>query len=201
MIDISTFPEKDSDWSDEQWFLFLQYMKELGLVSYKEIASTTLSALNPPQVGTQVASKKSFQKHFASRQTMKHVFQWLYAQSGVCEDCGTRLELQADHIQPKETFENPEDADFLENLELRCRRCNVIKRPSHVNGGKTFLTAAAALMWILFTKRPDSYEKYKQLCRKYGLTMADIRFQEAWAIAEWLHKENRYEIADDETEE
>lgn len=104
------------------------------------------------------------------------------------------LELQADHIKPKEEFENKADADFLDNLELRCRRCNVIKRPSHKNGGKTFLTAAAALMWLLFTKKPKNYVEYEKLCREYGLTMANIRFQEAWAIALWLKREGKYNI-------
>lgn len=188
MIDLSKFPSDDKEWSEEQWHELLVFLKENDLVSYKDMASQVLSALNPPQVGTQVASKPSFQRHFPPRQTMQNVMQWFYAREGGCVDCGTRLELQADHIIPKETFTNQEDADYLDNLELRCRRCNVIKRPSHKNGGKTFLTAAASLMWLLFTKRPKSYEEYKKICRDYGLTMADIRFQEAWAMALWLNK-------------
>lgn len=194
MIDLSNFPDKDSDWTEEDWFNFLIYLKENGITSYKEMAASVLGALNPPQVGTQVASNKNIQAHFGPRKTMREVFKWFYSMRGVCADCGTRLELQADHIKPKEEFENKADADFLDNLELRCRRCNVIKRPSHKNGGKTFLTAAAALMWLLFTKKTKNYVEYEKLCREYGLTMANIRFQEAWAIALWLKREGKYNI-------
>lgn len=49
-------------------------------------------------------------------------------------------------------------------------------------------------MWLLFTKRPKTYQEYEKLCREYGLTMANIRFQEAWAMARWLEKEGLYEI-------
>ncbi len=196
-IDISDFPESDGDWTEENWEQFLKHLTEEGIVSYKEIASALLSALNPPQVGTGVASKKSFQKHYPKRKTMQAVFEWFYDQTGVCEDCGTRLELQADHIDPRENYDNPDDADTLDNLELRCRRCNVIKRPSHKKGGLTYLTAAAGLMWILFTKRPTTYKEYEKLCREYGMTMANIRFREAWALAIWLNKNEEYEIEED----
>lgn len=198
MIDLRNLPVNDYEWSEEDWHNMLVYLKEQNLVSYKDMASTVLSALNPPQVGTQVASKPSFQRHFPPRQTMKNVMRWFYDRPGTCVDCGTRLELQADHIIPKETYANQEDADFLDNLELRCRRCNVIKRPSHKNGGKTYLTAAAALMWILLTKKPGSYSEYVRLCRAYGLTMANVRFQEAWALAKWLNKLGKYDITDSE---
>lgn len=196
MIDLQDFPQVDSDWTDEQWHSMLIFLKENNLATYKDMASSVLSALNPPQVGTQVASKPSFQRHFPPRQTMKNVMSWFYSRQGVCVDCGSRLELQADHIIPKETFENQEDADYLDNLELRCRRCNVIKRPSHKNGGKTYLTAAAALMWILFRFKPKTYNEFHKMCREYGLTMADVRFQEAWAMAIWLHKIGQYELSE-----
>lgn len=190
----NNWPEKDSDWTEDDWLSFIHFIKESGIVSYKEIASATLSALNPPQVGTAIASNKNFQKQYPPRETMKHVMSWFYDRPGYCVNCGTRLELQADHIRPKETFENKADADYLENLELRCRRCNVIKRPSHKNGGLTYLTAAAALMWILLVKRPKTYKEYERLCRNYGLTMANIRFQEAWALAIWLNRQGKYDI-------
>jgi hypothetical protein len=194
MINLDDFPSNDFDWTEEHWHQLLIFLNENGLATYKEIASTVLSALNPPQVGTQVASKPSFQRHFPPRQTMVNVMRWFYAREGLCVDCGSRLELQADHIIPKETFDNPEDADFLDNLELRCRRCNVIKRPSHKNGGKTYLTAAAALMWLLFKHRPKSYAEYETICREYGLTMANVRFHEAWAMAVWLNRIGKYDI-------
>ena len=138
MIDISSFPANDSEWSEEQWHDMLIYLNEQGLASYKDMASTVLSALNPPQVGTAVATNKNFQSHYPKGKTMQAVMRWFYDREGVCVDCGTHLELQADHIIPKETFANKRDADYLDILELRCRRCNVIKRPSHKNGGKTY---------------------------------------------------------------
>lgn len=101
--------------------------------------------------------------------------------------------MQADHIIPKE--ELGDAANTLDNLTLRCRRCNVVKRPSHKQGGKTFLTAEAALMWILFTHQPSTYEDFAALCRDYGLTMATVRFEEAWAMAKWLEREEKYYIS------
>jgi 5-methylcytosine-specific restriction endonuclease McrA len=194
MIDISSFPANDSEWSEEQWRDMLIYLNEQGLASYKDMASTVLYALNPPQVGTDVATNKNFQSHYPKGKTMQAVMRWFYDREGVCVDCGTHLELQADHIIPKETFADKRDADYLENLELRCRRCNVIKRPSHKNGGKTYLTAAAALMWLLLRFRPSTYQEYEKICREYGLTMANIRFHEAWALAVWLNKKGLYRI-------
>lgn len=194
MIDIGKTPKNDRDWTEQNWHDLIIHLNEIGVASYKDMASSILSALNPPQVGTAIASNDNIKKQYPPRKAMRAVFSWFYDREGVCKDCGTRLELQADHIIPKEEFENKDEADFLDNLELRCRRCNVIKRPSHKNGGITFLTAAAALMWILFTKRPTSYNDYEKLCREYGMTMANIRFQEAWALAIWLNKKGAYKI-------
>ncbi len=194
MIDLTQFPKSDRDWTEEQWHDLLIYLNEQGLASYKDIASSVLSALNPPQVGTAIASNANIKAQYPPKQSMRAVMQWFYDREGICVDCGTHLELQADHVIPKESFANKNDADYLDNLELRCRRCNVIKRPSHKNGGKTYLTAAAALMWILLRFKPTTYKKYEKLCRDYGLTMANIRFQEAWALAVWLHKKGKYNI-------
>ena len=52
-------------------------------------------------------------------------------------------------------------------------------------------------MWILLIKRPKTYQAFKKMCRAYGLTMADIRFQEAWAMAVWLQRDGLYEISPD----
>lgn len=104
------------------------------------------------------------------------------------------------HISPKNIIPKEElgdAANTLDNLTLRCRRCNVIKRPSHKHGGETFLTSEAALMWILFTKRPATYQEFEHLCRTYGLTMANVRFEEAWAMAKWLQREGKYYISED----
>jgi hypothetical protein len=171
----------------------MEYLVDLGLVTYKEIASLTLGHLNPSQVGTSIATKKSFQRHFPPRKCWEAVRQWHFDQPGKCCDCGTRLELQADHVASRKEY--GEGADRLENMVLRCRRCNVIRRPSHKKGGLTHLTAESALMWILFTKRPATYQEFASLCRAYGLTMATIRFEEAWAMAKWLQREGKYSIA------
>ena len=172
---------------DEQdWKAFLESLVDKKLVTYKEVTSAVLSQLNPPQVGT--GTTKLVKENYPPRQAWKNVKHWFYGQKGTCEDCGTRLDLQTDHIIPKELG----GEDKLENFALRCRRCNVIKRPSHKKGGgKLPLTTSAALMWILITEQPKSYKEYEKLCRDYGMTMANIRFQEAWALAEWIEKENK----------
>ena len=250
-------PEIDVDWTDEHWLELLKAAVEAGIVTWGEAASVVLGALNPSQVGTSIASKKTFQRHFPRRKTWAAVRTWYMEQEGHCVDCGTRLGLQADHAIPKEIVsaaaeavlaeaESPADvsaevvrvaldraldgtvdaedasdesrtlvaqdlsaliqsgehdvsglkaaADRLENIVLRCRRCNVVRRPSHSKGGVTHLTAESALMWILLVKRPRTYETFQELCRAYGLTMANIRFEEAWAMARWLHREGLYEI-------
>ena len=189
------FPQRDSDWSEDHWRRLIDWLLESGLVTAREIASLVLGHLNPSQVGTSIASNKSFQAHFPPRKIMRAVIRWHFDQSGRCADCGARLELQADHIVPREKLGDA--ADRLDNMTLRCRRCNVIRRPSHKHGGETFLTAEAALMWILFTRRPRTYQVFEHLCRQYGMTMANIRFQEAWAMAHWLRREGKYEISYD----
>ena len=184
----------DAEWTEEDWYGLMCWLINAKLVSWKEVTSLVLGHLNPSQVGTSIASKKSFQSQYPPRQTMQAVYRWHNAQSGKCADadCGTRLELQADHVNPRQTL--GDEADRLSNMTLRCRRCNVIRRPSHQQGGLTFLTTESALMWILFTKRPRTYQEYEKLCRAYGLTMANVRFHEAWAMAHWLAREGLYEI-------
>jgi hypothetical protein len=75
-----------------------------------------------------------------------------------------------------------------------CKRCNVVKRESHLLGGLSFHTAQSALMWILLVKKPGTYDAFEALCRRAGLTMASIRFQEAWAMAEWLRRDGLYPL-------
>lgn len=189
------FPEKDSEWAEEHWMALIRWFLDSKLLTPKELAALMLGHLNPSQVGTSIASKKTFQAHYPPRKTMVAVMTWHFGQTGKCKDCGTRLELQADHVIPRE--ELGDKADHLDNMVLRCRRCNVIRRPSHKQGGKTYLTAEAALMWILFVKRPATYQQFETLCRSYGMTMANIRFQEAWAMARWLNREGFYLIDKD----
>ncbi|MCL2075741.1 MAG: hypothetical protein FWH15_04775 [Betaproteobacteria bacterium] len=257
----SEYPANGADWTEEHWQMFLEELIEEGIISWREVTATTLGNLNPSQVGTSIASKKSFQRHFPPRKCWEAVRTWHFMQNGKCADCGTRVDLQADHVIPKEfvgdvglsvqkeipdlvrqdcarivaeikarlvgllnrhnytgvqaqlldnisgdlynaltsgsirTQKDLEDvADRLDNMILRCRRHNVIRRPSHANGGLTFLTAEAGLMWLLFVHRPSNYRCFHNLCREYGLTMANIRFEEAWAMARWLQQIGLYEI-------
>lgn len=194
MLDISdNYPQLDSEWTENDWSSFIAELVESGVVTYKDIASATLMQLNPPQVGT--GTTNIVKHHYPKRQAWRNVKKWFYSLTGKCEDCGTRLELQTDHIIPREQAQK--EADRLDNFTLRCRRHNVARRPSHKQGGKLYLTTASALMWILLVQQPDTYKKFHDLCRGYGMTMANIRFQEAWAMAIWLYKEGKYKISDE----
>ena len=188
-------PGIDIDWSEEHWTRLIGWLISSGFVSAKEIGALVLGSLNPSQVGTSIASKKTFQANYPPRKTMQAVLAWHIEQTGKCADCGSRLDLQADHVETRQ--EHGDAADRVENMTLRCRRCNVIRRPSHRRGGLTHLTAESALMWLLFVKRPATYQAYEKLCRAYGLTMANIRFKEAWAMAHWLAREGLYTIEPD----
>lgn len=194
-MEIGKHPVDSVDWTEADWEAFLQSLIANRLVTYREITSLVLGHLNPSQVGTSIASKKTFQNNYPPRKCWQAVRQWNFDQNGHCVDCGTRLELQADHIIPRETLGDA--ADTLGNITFRCRRCNVIKRPSHRKGGLTDLTAESALMWLLLSKQPSTYEEFARLCREYGMTMANIRFEEAWAMAKWLQREGLYYISDE----
>lgn len=185
----------DEAWTDAEWRKLIERLVSGGIVSWKEVATLTLGQMNPSQVGTSLASSKGFKKNYGKGHVMPLVIKWFYSQNGRCVDCGTRLDLQADHVEPKEEFSDPLDADFIENITLRCRRHNVIKRKSHGLGGKTHLTAEAALMWILFNLRPRTLFDFVRMCRLYGMTMADVRMQEGWAMAHWLNKLNDAQYA------
>jgi len=190
----------DRTWPEDQWQELLEILVESGVGSWKDITALVLGHLNPSQVGTSLASSEGFKRRYGKGNTMKIVMGWVYQQAGRCADCGSRLELQADHIQGRESFADPLDADFIENMTMRCRRCNVIRRPSHEFGGLTNLTAEAALMWILLVIRPRTLVDFIRMCRLYGMTMSDIRMQEAWAMAHWLARAEppAYGIENDE---
>ena len=179
----------DRLWTEDQWREFVFDLVTLGYVKWLDVATIVLGELNPPQVGTSMTGKK-WQKTYGKGTTWQAVKKWLYGQPLGCRGCGVLIKLEADHIVPKE--EIGDKADRLENMQLLCKRCNAKKRPSHTKAGKTFLTAEAGLMWLRLHHRPPGYEEFKKLCRDYGLTMADIRFQEAWALAEWLRAAGRY---------
>jgi hypothetical protein len=181
------------NWSQDEWRLLVGALVDQKILSWEEVATVVLGELNPPQVGTSLASNKNLQKQYPPRKTWQAVKGWFYAQGGVrlgCRQCGTLLKLEAEHIKDKKQL--GKSADSLDNMQLLCKRCNAMKRPSHKNAGLTHLTAEAGLMWLLFVFQPQSYDEYKKLCRSYGMTMADIRFQEAWAMAEWLKRTKRF---------
>ena len=256
------FPADGADWTEQHWHTLLEQLIAQGIVSWREVTSTVLGSINPSQVGTSM-TKDSFKRHYEPRKCWEAVRAWHFMQDGKCADCGTRVDLQADHAVPKEfvgnvgvsiaqSFPNmPEEdpvevlrairaqldgllvqhgysgiavelldsiaedlytalmsglseykeladvADRVDNMILRCRRHNVIRRPSHANGGVTFLTAEAGLMWLLFVHRPRNYTEFSTLCRNYGMTMANIRFEDGWAMARWLQQAGLYEIDPD----
>ncbi len=187
------FEYDDENWNEENWNALLKTLVNYKLLSWKDIATLVLGNMNPSQVGTSLASSEGFKKRYGKGNTMSIVMKWFYEQDGKCADCGSRLELQADHSTPKESYKDPIDADFIENMVLRCRRCNVIKRPSHKFGGGTHLTAESALMWILFNFKPRILQDFNRMCRLYGMTMADVRMQEGWAMAMWLQAHADFE--------
>ncbi len=172
---------EDRAWTEVEWENFLKALIQNELFSWKDITTLVLGQLNPPQVGTSLASSEGFKRTYGKGRVMPQVMKWFYEQDGLCRGCKTRFDLQADHDEPREYHKDPLDADFIENMVLRCRRCNVIKRPSHRLGGKTYLTTEAALMWILLNLRPRTLPDFVKMCRLYGMTMADVRMQEGWA--------------------
>jgi hypothetical protein len=198
--DTPRFRGPSDEWVETRWQEFVGELVERGLLTWEEVAIGVLGELNPPQVGTSLASNPNIQRHYPRRQTMRAVMSWFYGQDGKCSNCGRRLPIEVDHIVGKDQFikqgRDPAEADHLDNLQLLCKRCNVIKRESHALGGLSFATAQAALMWILLAERPRTYEEFKRLCRMHGLTMADVRFQEAWAMAVWLAKAGLYELGE-----
>lgn len=188
-------PEPDFDdgrsWNEDQWKTLVQRLIEYGLVDWRGVASAVLGQFNPPQVGTSLATTNpGIKAQYPKGQRMAAVMAWFYEQEGKCQNCGTRLDLQVDHIDPKELG----GQDSLDNFQLLCRRCNTAKRPSHKKGGLTPLSAAPALMWLLIHYQPSSRAEFYTLCRRYGLSMASIRFDEAWARAAWLTREGKYPL-------
>jgi hypothetical protein len=181
---------RNGTWSSDEWRQIVQSLVENGIISWKDVATVVLGQMNPPQVGTSIATDKNVQAHFPKRKTWQGVRAWFYAQRGVCSRCGSRIDLQADHITEKAGVETY----MLSNYQLLCRRCNSIKSKYKKRGGLTFQTTESALMWLLFVYGSPTYKEYEKLCRRYGLTMANIRFQEAWAMAEWLKREGKYPL-------
>jgi len=69
-------PELDSAWESADWERMLAWLVDTGLVTWKEVGSLVLGHLNPSQVGTSIASKKTFQAHYPPRKTMQAVYAW-----------------------------------------------------------------------------------------------------------------------------
>jgi hypothetical protein len=189
------------EWTEEDWSAFVADAVGRGLLTWEDVAISICGELNPPQVGTAVAN--AVKHNYPKGKTMQNVWRWLYAQNGKCAVSGKRLFLEADHIRPREAFikegRDVKEADTLENFQLLSKRENVIKRGSHKLGGLSFAPAGAVLVYILLRFRPRTYSEFVSMCRKHGLTMADIRFQESWAFAAWLAHTGEYEIDGDPT--
>lgn len=189
------------DWGGGEWRAFVEGIVEQGLLTWEDVAVSVCGELNPPQVGTAVAS--AVKHNYPKGKTMQNVWRWLYALDGKCMVSGKRLFLEADHINPREHFIKEgldvKEADSLENFQLLSKRENVIKRGSHKLGGLSFAPAGAVLVYILLRFRPRTYSEFVKMCREHGLTMADVRFQEGWAFAVWLAKAGEYEIDGDPT--
>ena len=171
----SSEPSNEVDWEG-----LVKSLVNDGIVTDKEVAECVLGALNPMQFGSSIASKAVYQKQYPPRKTFAAALEWALAQSGQCTDCGTRLNLEIDHIIPRRDG----GEDKLSNHTLRCRRCNSSRR--HANGRKTELTTQAALVYVMVTHRPKTYNEYRTLCREYGLTCSDIRIKEGWVLRSWL---------------
>src|SRR5262249_1538152 len=134
-------------WTEDRWRELIQQLVDNGIVRWDEVAKCVLGELNPPQVGTSLASNKNIQRQYPPKKTMQAVMEWFYSQDGTCGGCGSRLHIEVDHIEGKNEYVNsgrdPADADRLDNLQLLCKRCNVVKRVSHKLGGLSFATAQA----------------------------------------------------------
>src|SRR5208282_3153762 len=94
----------DSKWSEDEWFSLLKQLVQTGVAGWKDVTALVLGHLNPSQVGTSLASSKGFKRKYGKGNTMKLVMAWVYKQTGRCADCGSRLELQADHIKGREQY-------------------------------------------------------------------------------------------------
>ena len=181
--------------TENDWKKFLEYLVENKLTSFAEIGRVFLTELNPNQIGTQLASNKEFQQKYPKGTAWKAAKAWFYGQPLGCAKCKSLLQLEVEHV--KSRSEHGIEAQDLVYMVLMCKRCNMMQRPSHKNAGKTPLNTGAALMYILLLNRPKTYNEYEKLCRDYCLTVSDIRFQEAWAMAIWLAREGKYDILDE----
>ncbi len=90
--------DREQDTKEEYWRGLLDGLVGEGLLRWRDITPLVLGHLNPPQVGTQLASSEGFKRQYGKGHTMRVVLHWLYTQEGRCQDCHSRLELQADHV-------------------------------------------------------------------------------------------------------
>ena len=59
---------------------------------------------------------------------------------------------------------------------------------SVAEGGRVAMTTKAALMWVLLTKRPENYRRYKALCREYGMGLNESQYEAAWKAVKRIGK-------------
>ena len=52
-------PPVDAAWSDDDWRSMLEFLIGTGLLTVKDVVALVLGHLNPPQVGTSIASSPS----------------------------------------------------------------------------------------------------------------------------------------------
>ena len=62
----SNFPSVDSQWTEDNWRDLIIFFLDNNFLSSRELASLMLGHLNPSQVGTSIASNKSFQKNYTT---------------------------------------------------------------------------------------------------------------------------------------
>ena len=113
----ASLPADDSKWTEENWKAVIDYLVRSQLLTYKEIAALTLGHLNPSQVGTSIATKKSFQKHFPRRKCWAAVRQWHFNQAGKCCDQQVADQTGYSLMQVKSHIQNGK-----RNLKLQLER-------------------------------------------------------------------------------
>ena len=69
------FPDSDREWTQQDWINLLNELITEGLVTMQEVVALVLGHLNPSQVGTSIASKKTFQSKYPPRKTMQAVYE------------------------------------------------------------------------------------------------------------------------------
>ena len=75
---------------------------------------------------------------------------------GHCSYCGKEIEykdMQVDHIIPKHTFDNIKDADYKENYNPSCRRCNYYKGGESIEAFRNWMKTIHERIQLPFLSR------------------------------------------------